>query len=201
MSVLPPGRSRATDPANRATALLESPGRRPIGLGPCVGEQALRYFQLLFKIEAGIAGCAPDERRRIRQRKSRRVAAALHNWLLRHQLQVPDGSATAKAIDYSLKRWQALTRYIGDGDLPISNNWVENQIRPIAIGRSNWLFAGSLRAGKRAAAVMSLVHSARINGHDPYVYLRDILERLPSHPASRIDELLPHRWQPATATT
>ncbi len=169
--------------------------------GSKVGEQALRYFQLLFKIEEKIAGCTPEERRRIRQRKSRRVAAALHKWLLRQRLHVPNGSATAKAIDYSLKRWQALTRYINDGDLPISNNWVENQIRPIAIGRSNWLFAGSLRAGKRAAAVMTLVHSARINGHDPYIYLRDILERLPSHPASRIEKLLPHRWQPGSAPT
>jgi transposase len=80
--------------------------------------------------------------------------------------------------------------------VPISNNWVENQIRPIAIGRSNWLFAGSLRAGKRAAAIMSLLHSARINGHDPYAYFKDVLERLPTHPASRIDELLPHRWSP-----
>jgi len=76
-----------------------------------------------------------------------------------------------------LKRWPALTRYTEDGDVPISNNWVENQIRPIALGRGNWLFAGSLRAGKRAAAIMSLVHSARINGHDPYAYLKDVLER------------------------
>lgn len=164
--------------------------------GSKVGERALRYFQLLFKIEEQIAGATADERRRIRQRKSRRVAAALHKWLIRQRQQVPDGSATAKAIDYSLKRWESLTRFIGDGDLPISNNWVENQIRPIALGRSNWLFAGSLRAGKRAAAIMSLVHSARINGHDPYAYLRDVLERLPTHPASRIEELLPHRWRP-----
>jgi transposase len=169
--------------------------------GSKVGEQALRYFQLLFKIEEEVAGATSEERRRIRQRKSRRVAAALQNWLLRQRRQVPDGSATAKAIDYSLKRWAALTRYIGDGDLPISNNWVENQIRPIALGRSNWLFAGSLRAGKRAAAVMSLVHSARINGHDPYAYLKDILERLPTHPASRIDDLLPHRWTTPTIST
>jgi transposase len=77
------------------------------------------------------------------------------------------GSATMKAIDYSLKRWKELTRFVDDGDVPISNNWVENHIRPIALGRSNWLFAGSLRAGKRAAAIMSLLHSARINGHDP----------------------------------
>jgi transposase len=75
-----------------------------------------------------------------------------------------------------LNRWAALTRYIDDGDLPIDNNWVENQIRPIAIGRNNWLFAGSLRAGKRAAAIISLVYSARLNGHDPNVYMRDILE-------------------------
>ena len=112
------------------------------------------------------------------------------------RLKVPDGSATAKAIEYSLNRWAALTRYLDDGDLPADNNWVENQIRPIAIGRNNWLFAGSLRAGKRAATVMSLVHSARLNGHDPYAYLKDVLERLPTQPASRVQELLPHSWRP-----
>ena len=107
---------------------------------------------------------------------------------------------TAKAIDCSRGRWIALTRYLDDGNRPCDNNWVENQIRPIAIGRSNWLFAGSLRAGKRAAAIMSLVHSARINGHDPHAYLKDVLERLPTQPASRIAELLPHRWRHASAT-
>ena len=168
--------------------------------GSKVGEKALRYFQLLFKIEAKLDQLPPDERRRIRKRKSRRVAALLYKWLLLQRQQVPPGSATIKAIDYSLKRWPALTRYIEDGDVPISNNWVENQIRPIALGRANWLFAGSLRAGKRAAAIMSLVHSARINGHDPYAYLKDVLERLPTHPASRIDDLLPHHWQAECAT-
>ncbi len=164
-----------------------------------VGQQALRYFQVLFRIEEDLAAATAQERRRVRQRKSRRVAAALNKWLLAQRQLVPDGSATAKAIDYSLKRWKALTRYIDDGDVPISNNWVENQIRPIALGRSNWLFAGSLRAGQRAAAVMSLVHSAKINGHDPYAYLKDVLERLPTQPASRIEELLPHRWTPLAA--
>jgi hypothetical protein len=106
-----------------------------------------------------------------------------------------DASGRRQSHWYSLNRWAALTRYIDDGDLPIDNNWVENQIRPIAIGRNNWLFAGSLRAGKRAAAIMSLVHSARLNGLDPFTYLRYILERLPTQPASRIDELLPHRWR------
>jgi transposase len=101
--------------------------------GSKVGEQALRYFQVLFRIEEEVAGATAEERRRLRQRKSRRVAKALHRWLMRQRSQVPDGSATAKAIDYSLKRWQALTRYIDDSDVPISNNWVENQIRPIAM--------------------------------------------------------------------
>ena len=81
------------------------------------------------------------------------------------------------------------------GQVPIDNNWVENRIRPIALGRSNWLFAGSLRAGQWAAAVMSLIQSAKLNGHDPYAYLKDVLERLPTQPASRIAKLLPHRWQ------
>ena len=116
-------------------------------------------------------------------------------------MRVPDGSATAKAINYSLGRWQALTRYIDDGDLPIDNNWLENRIRPIAIGRKNWLFTGSLRAGQRAAVIMSLIQSAKLNGHEPYRYLKDVLERLPTQPASRLAELLPHRWKPAPAPT
>jgi transposase len=161
-----------------------------------VGEEALKYFVQLYEVEREVQDLDPDERRRIRQLKARPVADALNKWLTLQRLKVPDGSATAKAIDYSLNRWAALTRYLDDGDLPADNNWVENQIRPIAIGRNNWLFAGSLRAGERAAAVMSLVHSARLNGHDPYAYLKDVLERLPTQPARRIDELLPYRWQP-----
>lgn len=162
--------------------------------GSKVGEQALRFYQALFRIERQAEQLTSDERRRIRQRKSRRVLAVFNRWLLGRRQLVPPGSATIKAIDYSLKRWKELTHFVNDGDVPISNNWVENQIRPIAVGRSNWLFAGSLRAGKRAAAIMSLLHSARINGHDPYAYFKDVLDRLPTHPASRIDELLPHRW-------
>ena len=123
---------------------------------------------------------------------------ALQRWMLLTRQKITDGSASAKALDYSLKRWGALTRFVGDGRLPVDNNWIENQIRPISIGRNNWLFAGSLRAGQRAAAVMSLVQSARMNRHDPYAYLKDVLTRLPTHRASRVEELLPHRWQPAT---
>ena len=149
-----------------------------------------------FRIERKIEQRTAEERRRKRQHQTRRVLSLFKRWLLAQRQRVPPGSATMKAIDYSLKRWDALTHFVEDGDVPISNNWVENHIRPIALGRSNWLFAGSLRAGQRAAAIMSLLHSARINGHKPYAYLKDVLERLPTQPASRIDELLPHRWTP-----
>ena len=143
-----------------------------------------------------MADLPAEERLQIRQAKAKPAADALHAWLTAQRQQVPPGSATAKAMDYSLTRWAALTRYLEYGELPADNNWVENQIRPIAIGRNNWLFAGSLRAGKRAAAIMSLVHSARLNGHDPHFYLKDVMERLPTQLASRIGELLPHRWHP-----
>ena len=106
---------------------------------------------------------------------------ALHEWMTLQRQKVPGNSATAKALDYSLNRWSALTRFVDDAQLPADNNW---------------LFAGSLRAGQRAAAIMSLIQSARMNGHDPYAYLKDVLTRLPTHKASQIEELLPHRWQP-----
>ncbi|GHD04938.1 hypothetical protein GCM10007320_66360 [Pseudorhodoferax aquiterrae] len=110
--------------------------------------------------------------------------------------KVREGSATAKAIDYSLKRWAALTRFIDDADLAADNNRIENLIRPIALGRKNWLFAGSLRAGQRPAAIMSLLHTARLNGHEPYAYLKYVLQRLPTQPASALRDLLPYRCSP-----
>lgn len=161
-----------------------------------IAGEAIKLFGILYDIERQVQDLDPALRREIRQQQGRPAADALHAWLLAQRQRVPDGSATAKAIDYSLGRWEALTRYLDDGAIPIDNNWVENQIRPIAIGRNNWLFAGSLRAGQRAAAVMSLIHSARLNGHDAYAYLKDILEHLPAHPASRVSELLPHNWTP-----
>ena len=96
----------------------------------------------------------------------------LYEWLNQHQLTVPSSSPTARAINYSLKRWQALCRYLDDGNLPIDNNWIENQMRPWALGRKNWLFAGSLRSGQRAANIMTLIQSAKLNGLDPYAYCK-----------------------------
>jgi len=162
-----------------------------------IAEAGLKFFAQLYDIERDVRELDADARLQIRQARARPVAQSLFDWLQLHRRQITNGSATAKALDYSLKRWAALTRYLDDGQLPIDNNWAENQIRPVAIGRNNWLFAGSLRAGQRAAAVMSLIQSAKLNGHDPYAYLKDVLSRLPTHRASQIAELLPHRWQPA----
>ena len=163
-----------------------------------VAEEALRHFAALYEIEREGRERRLDRegRRQLRQQRAKPIAETLRQWLTRQRSQVPDGSATAKAIEYSLGRWAALIRYIDDGDLPIDNNHIENRIRPVALGRANWLFAGSLRAGQRAATVMSLIQSAKLNGHDPYHYLKDVLERLPAQPASRLEELLPHRWEP-----
>jgi len=164
-----------------------------------IAVQALEQIGQLYEIERQMQGAPADERLRMRQQQSRPVVDKLKSWLTDNRTKVPEGSATAKAIDYSLRRWQALTVFVDNAQLPIDNNWVENQIRPIALGRKNWLFAGSLRAGQRAAAVMSLIQTAKLNGHDPHAYLKDVMDKLPSWPNSRILELLPHRWQPASA--
>ncbi|AEA65919.1 IS66 family transposase [Burkholderia gladioli] len=164
-----------------------------------LAEPALRYFGALYEVERDVAELDPDRRRIVREERARPIADALHIWLREQRQRVPEGSATAKALDYSLKRWEALTRYLNDGHLPADNNWVENQVRPWAIGRSNWLFCGSLRAGKRAATIMTLIRSAQLNGHDPLTYLKDVLTRLPTHRAADVAQLLPHRWAPTVA--
>ena len=159
-----------------------------------IAEQALVQIGQIYEIERQVQEASADERLRIRQMQSKPVIDKLHGWLTEHRAKVPDGSATAKAMDYSLRRWRALTRFVENGQLPVDNNWVENQMRPIALGRKNWLFAGSLRAGERAAAVMSLIQSAKLNGLDPHAYLKDLMDKLPTWPNSRVNELLPHRW-------
>ena len=163
-----------------------------------VAEQALVLIQKLYAIEAELRkktdGTAED-RREYRQQHSQPVMQQLYEWLNQHHLTVPSSSPTAKAINYTLKRWPALSRYLDDGNLPIDNNWAENSMRPWALGRKNWLFAGSLRSGQRAANIMTLIQSAKLNGLDPYAYLSDVLKRLPTHKATQIEELLPHRWK------
>ena len=149
-----------------------------------------------YEIEREVQGLEAAERQQMRQKTAAPIMDALHGWMIAKRQLVPVGSAIAKALDYSLKRWPALMRYLDDGDVPIDNNWCENQIRPWALGRKNWLSAGSLRSGKRAAALMSLIQSAKLNEHDPYEYLKDVLERVPTQKTSAIAELLPHNWEP-----
>jgi transposase len=160
-----------------------------------IAQQALQTISLLYDIERELSQADDQTRLRLRQEQSRPVLDKLRHWLIGQREQVTDGTGTAKAVDHSLKRWQALARYLDDGAVPIDNNWVENQIRPWALGRSNWLFAGSLRSGQRAANIMTLIQSAKINGIDPQAYLKNVLERLPVIKYSELDLLLPHHWK------
>ncbi|MGS2724939.1 IS66 family transposase, partial [Porticoccus sp. GXU_MW_L64] len=156
-----------------------------------LAEYALEQIGLLYQIEKQVKQQSNKKRQRVRKEQSQPILDGLHQWMILQRQKVPDGSGIARAIDYSLKRWEALTRYCEDGAVPIDNNRVENQIRPWALGRNNWLFAGSLRSGQRAANVMSLIQSAKLNGHDPYAYLKDVLERLPTQKNNQLEELLP----------
>ena len=156
-----------------------------------VAAEALRRIGELYDVERQGMSMDAASRLQLRQQEARPRLNALRVWLVQTRITVADGGATAKALDYSLKRWPALMRYADSGVLPIDNNPVENTIRPIAIGKKNWLFAGSERAGKRAAAIQSLLGTAKLNGLDPHAWLKDTLEKLPTWPNSRIDELLP----------
>jgi transposase len=159
-----------------------------------IAQAALDQFNAIYAVEAQLQDMPPEERQHRRQTDIKPLMDKLRQWLLDHKIMVPDGSGTMKAIDYSLKRWDALCTFLNDPHTPIDNNWVENQIRPIAVGRKNWLFAGSLRSGQRNAAIMSLVQSAKLNGLNPLEYLKDVMDRLPTQPYSKIQELLPHNW-------
>jgi transposase len=158
-----------------------------------VAAEALRRIGELYDVERQAQAMDAASRRQLRQHEARPRLDALHAWLRQTRINVADGGGTAKTLDYSIKRWPALIRYADSGILPIDNNPVENSIRPIAIGKKNWLFAGSERAGKRAAAIQSLLGTAKLNGLDSHAWLKDTLEKLPIWPNSRIDELLPLR--------
>ncbi len=139
------------------------------------------------------------DRQALRLEKAVPALAAFNRFLKDSRIRAAPNGGSAKAIDYSLKRWDALTRYAASGDLPIDNTTVERTIRPIAIGRKNWMFVGSERAGRRAAIIQSLIGTAKANGIDPYAWLKNTLECIPVWPNARIDELLPIAgWEPRT---
>lgn len=153
--------------------------------------EALQRIGELYAIEAEGKNLSIETRQQLRASKSLLVLNTLHDWLMQTRMQTANGGASAKALDYTLKRWPSLTRFAQTGHLPIDNNPVENVIRPIAIGKKNWLFTGSERAGQRAAAIQTLFGTAQLNNLDPAKWLKNALTKLPAWPNSRIDELLP----------
>src|SRR5277367_2188015 len=161
--------------------------------------EAVRRIDALFEIERSINGESAEWRRAVRQELSAPLVADLERWLREHRPKLSRGNDLAKAMDYVLKRWPAFTRFLGDGRVCLSNNAAERALRGIALGRKSWLFAGSDRGGQRAAAMYSLIGTAKLNDVDPQAWLGDVLARIAEHPAHKIDELLPWNWRPRAA--
>jgi transposase len=156
-----------------------------------MAQEALERIAKLYAIEAEAKDLGIGQRQLVRQDKAKPLLEDLYAWLQDTLGKTAPGGASAKALSYALKRWSALVRFADTGHLPIDNNVTENCIRPIALGRKNYLFVGTERAGKRAAAIQSLLGTAKLNGLDPAAWLKDTLEKLPTWPNSKIDELLP----------
>jgi transposase len=156
-----------------------------------VAQEALRRIGELYSIEEDIRGRFSEERRAVRDERSRPLLNSLKQWFEDTLVKLSKNSNTAQAVRYALGRWEALLRYVDDGRLEIDNNAAERALRVVALGRKNYLFAGSDRGGERAAAIYSLIGTAKLNGLDPEAYLRDVLSRIAEHPINRIDELLP----------
>jgi transposase len=156
-----------------------------------VAQEALRRIGELYAIEADIRGRQPEERRRVRVEHSRPLLESLKQWLEETLVKLSRKSETAQAVRYALGRWDALLRYVDDGRLEMDNNAAERALRVVALGRKNYLFAGSDRGGERAATIYSLIGTAKLNDTDPETYLREVLSRIADHPINRIEELLP----------
>jgi hypothetical protein len=154
---------------------------------------AMQRIGELYGFEEQIRGQLPDARRDIRQARTAPLLDALYRWFKDTLTQVSAKSDLALAIRYAMSRWKALTRFTADGIIEIDNNGAERALRAVALGRKNYLFAGSDAGGERAAAIYSLVGSAKLVGLDPQAYLRHVIERIAAHPVNRVDELLPWR--------
>ena len=162
--------------------------------------EAVRRIDALFEIERSINGQSIERRQQARQELSALLIADLEGWLHEHRPKLSRGNDLARAMDYVLKRWPAFTRFLDDGRVCLSNNAAERALRGIALGRKSWLFAGSDRGGQRAAALYSLIVTAKMNDIDPQAWLADVLARIAEHPARDIDALLPWNWQPPAAS-
>ncbi len=178
-----------------ASARRKAEGKVPAPISPLALE-IVRRIDALFEIERSINGKTADERRAVRQELSRPLVDDLGRWMRAERPKLSRGSDLAKAMDYMLKRWTAFTRFLDDGRICLSNNAAERGLRGIALGRKSWLFAGSDRGGQRAAAMYSLIVTAKLCDIDPQAWLADVLARIAEHPATRLDELLPWNWRP-----
>ena len=168
---------------------------KPAGVISPIALEMVRRIDALFAIERHINGHSAEQRRAVRQASSAPLVAELETWMREQRVRLSRTNDVARAMDYMLKRWTAFTRFLDDGRVCLSNNAAERALRGIALGRKSWLFAGSDRGGQRAAAMYSLIVTAKLNDVDPEVWLADVLGRIATHPASRIDELLPWNWQ------
>jgi transposase len=156
--------------------------------------EAVRRIDAIFAIEREINGLAAAQRLAARQKRITPLVDELKAWMLTERARLSRHADIAKAIDYMLKRWPAFTRFLDDGRICLSNNAAERALRGVALGRRAWLFAGSDRGGERAAAIYSLIATAKLNGVDPQAWLADVLRRIADYPASRLHELLPWHW-------
>ena len=159
--------------------------------------EILQQIAALFAIESGIRGQPPDRRAAARQEHARPLLDQLRAYLDAALAQISNKSTLAQAIRYTLSRWTALSRYVGDGRLEMSNNAAERAIRPLVLGRKNYLFCGSDTGGQRAACLYTVVETCKLNGIEPQAYLTDVLGRIADHPSREIDALLPWHWTPA----
>lgn len=161
--------------------------------------KALHLIARLYSIEDRAKGLMGEERFRLRQRLSSPVMGKLHQYLLKIREEVLPKSPAAKAVRYALNQWNALSRFLDDGDLEIDNGATERANRDVAIGRGNWTFFGSDNGGKTAAVLLSFIAMCKRNAVEPFAWFRDVLSRIASHPVHRIEELLPHNWKPLDA--
>jgi transposase len=159
-----------------------------------IAAEAVTRIDRLFAIEREINGHSAEARLTRRRERSAPILAELEAWLRAQHDRTSRKSEIGKAIDYTLKRWIALSRFLTDGRICVSNNAAERALRGIAVGRHNWTFAGSDRGGERAAAMYTLIETAKLNGVDPQAWLADVLARLADHPARRLEDLLPWSW-------
>jgi hypothetical protein len=160
-----------------------------------LAREAVRRIDLVFDVERELNGLPADRRLEQRRAHVAPLVADLESWMREQRLLLSRHNDLAKAIDYMLKRWPAFTRFLDDGRICLTNNAAERALRCVALGRRNWTFCGSDRGGERAAAIYTLIATAKLNDIGPEAWLADVLRRINDHPASKLDELLPWNWR------